>query len=284
MSTRINPSAASLFVGASLVATVLAAAACGGSDEQPDRGTAGFGGGSGCTINEWSITGSFEGEALDAKAIGHGAAYLYGWTQTVYLEGGLVRTWGEETFEEGDAVTTEGVFLAPPGSIAAGKVLFSKSARVTFLEPLDPVHLEQLNSVGTCPGSPVAGSLSICFANGIQGECPDSATGSLDGRDVSYAVKGKSSGSSSTPEFQQSAQAGLETDGFVVVQGGESMSGLLVLPSTDDDPLSAYCVGSTESSTQEDATTVTLTGLSRAGALPGTPIEGSLDFEFCMYP
>lgn len=280
MSTCTKQGAAPLFVALGLLAT----AACGGSEDPPDRGTAGFGGGSGCTLNEWTITGALEGQEVNAKAIGHGAAYMYGWTHTVYLEGGLVRAWGEEEFEQGDTVTAEGLFWGPPGSIAAGKVLFSKAARVTFLEPLDPVHLEQLNSVGSCPGTPVEGSLSICFSDSLNGACPDSATGTIDGRDVSYVIKGRSWGSSTTTVFQQSAQANLETDGFIVMAGGETMTGLLFLPSTDEDPLSVYCVGSTESSTQQDATTVTATGLSRAGALPGTPIEGSLDFEYCMYP
>lgn len=238
---------------------------CGSSDE------------SSCDPSSWQFSGDVGSQSVSGSASADMSNYLIGWTRTTaFANGGSVHIWGEGAALMDQTITSQAVLFAPSGSSIAGSVLFS-AATTTKPATLDaPIRLEQLHAVGSCPGTPVQGSLSVCL-DSIERGCPEFATGTFDGQELSHSVTVRID---MELVGRRLAVVNLDEDGFFVLSG-DPYTGILVLPSTSPDPLAVHCVDSVEVSHQDGPKTFLLAGISRAGTSPGAPVDGSVDLTPC---
>ena len=290
----------------------LAALACGGSDRgsgpplsSGSGGNSGVGGGTGgvggggtgggnggggagaCELNDLVFSGSVDSRAKDGKIQGRGAAAgasFQPWRQSVFMVHGVLAAWGDVESETDVVVTGKALLSGPPGSFLAGAQIFSNAATLTYSDYFQPISLTELHSVGECPGSPVSGSLTFCIWSGTGSTCDSVLQGTI-GSDMISENIGAALGSShdDPPPVYDLVHGKIGDDGFISVQADPDGDGVLVLPSSSSiDPGGVYCLNEATIVDQGSQWDVSVTALSRAGALPGTPVAGALDIEYCF--
>ena len=255
---------------------------CGSSDSDASGGK--------CKLNDWTFSGSVDGQDISGTIAGRGAqngASVGPWEQKIFFVHGLLRAWGDAPAADKEMVTGKGLLSAPPSSFLAGAQLFSDSTSLQYGFPFSTVHLEGLHRVGTCPGTPVSGSLSGCFGFGLQSSCanPNTLSGTLDGTSISLSSNGAGTVTTDQPPPGYTHYFVDFDDGSTLqLQSDPALDGVLLLSDQSSDPGAVYCMDSVTVSTQGNDKTITVDKVSRAGAMPGNAVTGSIDMTFCLTP
>jgi hypothetical protein len=250
-------------------------------------GSGGGGGAGACELNDLVFSGSIDAQTVQGSIQGRGAAFGPGfepWRHSVFMVHGIVAAWGEAPSESDVVVTGKALLSAPPGSFLAGAQIFSDATTLTYADWQKPVSLTELHTVGQCPGTPIAGSLAFCIWTASGSTCDSVLEGTI-GSDAISQELGTYVGTShdDPPPVYDLVHAEIGDDGFLIVQSDPDGDGVLVLPSASPiDPGGVYCLDDATIVDQGSQWDVSITAISRAGALPGTPIGGALDIEYCF--
>lgn len=203
-----------------------AAGASGGGGTAGSAGTGGSAGGGGSGGGPCSgvlhVTGTLAGSNVVGELgqpMGHEQMPL-SWVVRVGIEGGggLVIE-GAGSVKQGDSVVGKAYLGTPVKSVLGGKHLVAAQAALTFGDLTKPIKLSGLSSVGSCPGSALPGSLTLC-AGSANCKGKFQISGSLDTYPVSEAHEPSSHGHSG--DFAQLAS---QDGGFAFHQGSPGGSG-----------------------------------------------------------
>ena len=157
-----------------------------GASGGSSTGGSGGSGGSSC-VGTFQVTGALAGSAVQGELGRTPAVERIGgpdWsTLIVFKAGGALVIQGTGAASDGDTVVGKAYFGAPAKSFLNGKHFVVGQASLTYGDLTKPVKLSGLSLVGACPGSALAGSLTLCV-NSV--DCPKNFVikGSLD----TYAV------------------------------------------------------------------------------------------------
>lgn len=299
----------------SIVALWLALVSCSDSKRgvgPPGVGTGGVGGGAAgaagassagggagrAACTGFQVTGSLDGAAVDTTLVS-GASVDSGWNGTdceyrILLEhGGLLSLAGSAAAppSAGDPVSGSGYLATPTDSELGGVHLTAGLATFAYLESSEPITLANLARVGSCPGTAIAGSLTVCVADTFAGTtaCGGNevqVTGTLDGSAIDQSFVSSSgfwlegAAGSTVPRV---ARVGLDSDGALWLHDfGGTLSGHFAFPTASPQLGQVLCVGNASVTETNDAREVTLSSLSRGGTLPGDAVSGTLELTRCQ--
>lgn len=288
-----------------VVALSLAAIACGGENNHKPKvfytgGTGGQAGASGSGAGGASGSGSggaagsacaelslnVEGELAGTSVDGLLGAYR-GHSDLVtrqldFLLGGGIAMWDLPNHQEGDTISGPAWLSAPVELELNGAQLLADTATVT-VGSQPPIHFEGLHTLGNCPGTPVAGSLTLVDPDAF-GEL-GTISGTLDGTsvelstDLGFTYFGGDDGARVYMSFEDHGT-------LFAVGSPTSMAGALILPSTSAEADSVICFGkATLTGDVFSDQTLVLEELSRTDEKwPGIAVEGELTTSFCQGP
>lgn len=267
------------------------ASGSGGTLETGGAAGAPSGGSGGCA--GYHVTGTLDGQTVDTvfvtgPAVDSGYAGTE-WRDNVLFEhGAIVSLEGSAGAPPtaGMVLTGTGYLAAPPGSALAGVHLVSKAASTGYQDSKQPTLLDSLSRVGSCPGTPVTGSISVCAASSFASGSPCGAQklrvqGNLDG--VAIDESGSIAGSFYIAALGvEVGRIDLDTDGKLWVHDkGGNLQGFLIMPTSFAQPGVVLCLDGVTLTHTSDKLEVSATSISKAGTLPGDAVSGTLKLERC---
>ncbi|MEJ7735398.1 MAG: hypothetical protein WKG00_40205 [Polyangiaceae bacterium] len=254
-----------------------------------------------CDPLEAHLTGEIGGRAIDAPFAASGVTAVGG-AEISFGEWGALYLLGPGALPSGDPEAVTAVLRMPddssdPGAWYCGGEGTAVQLGTRDLEPL--AVLQDLSSLGACPGEPVAGEVDLCFLDETCG-APGMAS-ALDGATFEVPIDGFIGVGSDIdgPEAEISTTL-LGGGGFVRLQatgvdpaapeGVPQTSplgiGWFLVPAGQPDAGAIYCIGAGSTfAYRNEAGFVTplsakLNGVTRVGACPGDHVRGELGF--CM--
>lgn len=234
------------------------------------------------------LRGEVAGKSVSTSSPGGRGSGVFGstdWTVHASFPGALF--WGEGKVPAAPSPTWQGtgylLGLTPPaGEMLAGTLTVSIEPAGELPDLSQPVLLGELRSVGACGATPVPGSLTLCVTANIV-KNPDQCQGNT--ASLSGTLGGE------TLELSSGSMRGLglgsPADGRMVVLGDASLrahvttsTAVVLMPPSGPHANEILCAAASYS---EDAAKEawTLTDLSVAGSLPGSPTSGELELKEC---
>jgi hypothetical protein len=244
-------------------------------------GAGGHGGGGAltCADGRVGLFGSLGSDAVDVSAAWMQSSFRQTLFQSFFqTRGRVVLFAADELIEGGGELGATGLFRMPVEAPSAGQ-WFCAGAGSSVSRGADEhrFRLASLSTLGGCPGTPVAGTVSACLGGGLE-LCPQGThlTSSLEGAafDWSASIEGWG-GALGLYEVRLDNGAVLTLD----LDLDAVLGGLLLMPADGPDPGAAYCFGggSLEPGAQ-NGIRFTLSGLSRLGSCAeASPLDGQLD-------
>lgn len=255
-----------------------------------------------CQAGKMSLSGSVEATTVsvsepagfymvtDEAGLWKGSTHLFPTAQTLPRPSGQLRTWGSWDLGTGHFAPIRGILRFPTQQGPDG--WWCGANESTFLSVEGNSHrvrLRNLQSLGTCPGQPVQGEITVCLAN-----TEDCGAGNIPGTEIlAHTMKSTVAGTEFERTFMSTAWAAGPDSvdfsvlgglgfGWVEVDGNFGVTGgLLQLPEPAKDVGGLYCIS--DSSAVEPygfpPTRVRMTlRVSRLGKCgEGKPAAGSVD-------
>lgn len=249
-----------------------------------------------CELDHAKLSGTLAGSALDADWSVSGAIFEYGsgafnWELNLRSDSsrpGLLLLSGNDETMTGNiprfalndgqsAAVTNGVFLPPDDQAPSVYCVGGGTVRRESDEAL--VDLTGVGALGTCPGVPVDGEISVCFGlgDGCGEDSIDSVVGTLDGQPMDTQLRGYLG-------LGGSYQAGI-AGGFLMwnevrdftttAATGPVSSALIFTDPAGPHGGAVYCAGDASSweevggDSLSENTLVTMRGLSKLGTCQG---------------
>jgi hypothetical protein len=244
------------------------------------------------------LSGSIKGMTFD-KAVdrlyGRAGGVLPGWNFWFFYDDGLVLLSGSgmlapgNKFVDGMAYATRGIVQLPAGTPSAGSVFCSGAGTLKQMGRSTTVSLPGQVLLGSCPGTPMTGTISICHELGGAAKiCKQELSGTVDG--VAVAT----TGTYDHIEIQHRTMTiyapdyliRLDKEGMngAVPTEGKIVRGLIVTSPTGPFAGAVLCVGGgtyKSAGVTAEPDRFELQSLSRLGACPAAP-AGADTIDTCF--